>query len=1060
MAEATRRIERSDEGGQRVRRNDDAGVSQVGSDEVAQTEASVPDALPLLGRRGALSGLVGGAGGSAQQADLLLGLQATAGNAAVARLLAARTTVQAEGESEEAQGNVEEGLPEEPVARASALFRRGAEGYEAGDYGRAAECFLASLQQPGIAQDPRSGIAWRNLGEARRHQGNTAGALEAFRMALGYSGLDPERRRLVEEAIAELEGGSGEPGTGEEVVEASTTRAPSGSEMTEAPATTPAEEQLPDDVEARRRALFERGVQAFNAGDFFRAEDWFEALLEVPGTTDVPQAGVFWRNLGVCRFQQSDSEGAAAAYRRALGYPELPPDQRAQIERALTEIEGDGATGGEATGQQSAPGEEAGPPATETSGPEAAVDTSSKGSVDVKGGVGGTAREVGVATTGPPRGEAIERPPSDPEQAEAWEREQDDRAASLYRAGNYEGAARVLENLLRQAPRGAEPERRGPRLYNLGTCYWRMGNLAAARARYEQFLDIPGMPEERRTRVEERLREMESGTAQGSLQRQEYPEEEEEIQTQLAARALQRQETPEEEEEIQAKVARLSLQRQEEEEDELVQAKGELLRQEEEEEEVQTAAANRKGRLGAGPGTKGSTPSTAGVRIHADAEADSLAREYNAVAFTSGSDIYFREGAYQPETAEGRQLLGHELAHIAQQAEGRTAGLEGLEGDPSLRESLEAEADEAGAAAAGGPARPRSPGREDDDETGQATAGVLQRASAEVPVVVHAGDGTVQRNPDLRLGRASQTLRVPWGTYEQFDGSVQRLAVREMDVPPEWLLTLRGLADWNLRQVYDELDARDPRRPDGRIVRIIAEFNATGSAGQSYLRFAAHSRGMDIDIGGEATVEAGEAPAEERSGGEARREGVAPVAPGVASDIGAAGSAGGPSGSRVVEAASSADLVRAGLESIGAVAEAAEVGGAAMPTVSAGISGVGCITFIILGLYATGRANQYGERVAYCRGYTLAVVDLSEGHNPNERRLFSMGPDTQRWESTGRADAIRYLRSLSFADAREILLMLRDTFPEPQARVEALWQEQIEEMSSDEQARAPLPPQY
>ena len=90
----------------------------------------------------------------------------------------------------------------------------------------------------------------------------------------------------------------------------------------------------------------------------------------------------------------------------------------------------------------------------------------------------------------------------------------------------------------------------------------------------------------------------------------------------------------------------------------------------------------------------------------------------------------------------------------------------------------------------------------------------------------------------------------------------------------------------------------------------------------------------------------------------------------------------------------------------------------------------------------------------------MAMVDLSEGNDPNDRRLHSMGPDTGTWESTGRADAIRYLRSVGFDNAREVLLTLRDTFPDPQTRVDALWQQQIERMAGDEAARAPLPPQY
>src|SRR5262245_23671868 len=39
-----------------------------------------------------------------------------------------------------------------------------------------------------------------------------------------------------------------------------------------------------------------------------------------------------------------------------------------------------------------------------------------------------------------------------------------------------------------------------------------------------------------------------------------------------------------------------------------------------------------------------------GVRVHTDKEADELCRDVNAIAFTSGQDIFFRQGKYEPAT--------------------------------------------------------------------------------------------------------------------------------------------------------------------------------------------------------------------------------------------------------------------------------------------------------------------------------------------------------------------------------------------------------------------------
>lgn len=56
-----------------------------------------------------------------------------------------------------------------------------------------------------------------------------------------------------------------------------------------------------------------------------------------------------------------------------------------------------------------------------------------------------------------------------------------------------------------------------------------------------------------------------------------------------------------------------------------------------------------------------------GVRVHTDSKADKLNRSLSAKAFTLGSDVFFSEGAYEPGTQGGKQLLAHELTHVVQQ---------------------------------------------------------------------------------------------------------------------------------------------------------------------------------------------------------------------------------------------------------------------------------------------------------------------------------------------------------------------------------------------------------
>ncbi len=56
-----------------------------------------------------------------------------------------------------------------------------------------------------------------------------------------------------------------------------------------------------------------------------------------------------------------------------------------------------------------------------------------------------------------------------------------------------------------------------------------------------------------------------------------------------------------------------------------------------------------------------------GVRVHVDGRADNLNRSLSARAFTTGQDIFFKQGEYNPGSSGGRELLAHELTHVVQQ---------------------------------------------------------------------------------------------------------------------------------------------------------------------------------------------------------------------------------------------------------------------------------------------------------------------------------------------------------------------------------------------------------
>ena len=56
-----------------------------------------------------------------------------------------------------------------------------------------------------------------------------------------------------------------------------------------------------------------------------------------------------------------------------------------------------------------------------------------------------------------------------------------------------------------------------------------------------------------------------------------------------------------------------------------------------------------------------------GVRVHTGGQADALNRSLNARAFTTGSDIFFGKGQYNPGSSGGQELIAHELTHTVQQ---------------------------------------------------------------------------------------------------------------------------------------------------------------------------------------------------------------------------------------------------------------------------------------------------------------------------------------------------------------------------------------------------------
>ncbi|TAF03408.1 MAG: DUF4157 domain-containing protein [Nostocales cyanobacterium] len=172
------------------------------------------------------------------------------------------------------------------------------------------------------------------------------------------------------------------------------------------------------------------------------------------------------------------------------------------------------------------------------------------------------------------------------------------------------------------------------------------------------------------------------------LQRQQMPDEEEELQMKSVYNShlswLQRQQMPEEEEELQMKPLFGAItpleQRQQmpEEEEEPVQMKSMVQRLPGTGGIAATSdlETSIKQSRGGGqpladdikqPMEQAFGADFGSVRVHTDGNSDNSNKSIQARAFTTGQDIFFRQGEYSPGSSTGKELLAHELTHVIQQ---------------------------------------------------------------------------------------------------------------------------------------------------------------------------------------------------------------------------------------------------------------------------------------------------------------------------------------------------------------------------------------------------------
>jgi hypothetical protein len=137
-----------------------------------------------------------------------------------------------------------------------------------------------------------------------------------------------------------------------------------------------------------------------------------------------------------------------------------------------------------------------------------------------------------------------------------------------------------------------------------------------------------------------------------------------------------------------------------------------------------------------------------GVRVHTGRQADVLNRDLSARAFTTGQDIFFKEGEYRPGSSSGQELLAHELTHVVQQNEGvRRSKAPDEEPEDQTGGKVLAKPDAV--------QRGEAPDEEPEEETG----GKLLAKPIQAKLTVGAADDQYEQEADRTAGQVMRTLQ-------------------------------------------------------------------------------------------------------------------------------------------------------------------------------------------------------------------------------------------------------------------------------------------------------------
>ena len=214
-----------------------------------------------------------------------------------------------------------------------------------------------------------------------------------------------------------------------------------------------------------------------------------------------------------------------------------------------------------------------------------------------------------------------------------------------------------------------------------------------------------------------------------------------------------------------------------------------------------------------------------GVNVHTDSQADDLSRQLGAKAFTTGNDIFFQSGAYDPDSSDGQRLIAHELTHVSQQSGSPPTGQGKLTvNDPNDQYEEEADAvaqrqempEEEEEAAMAKPDLSLQPIEEEEEELQPKRDPSLQRQDEE-EMVMELPDPTLHRQDEEEMVMEMPDLaRQPIEEEEEelqpkLDPTLSRQEMTEEE--EEAVMTMPDLARQPVEEEEEEEELQPKRDP-------------------------------------------------------------------------------------------------------------------------------------------------------------------------------------------------------------------------------------------------------